>query len=260
MRIIFSRKGFDSAAGGCPSPLLDGCPISLPIPTRQPTKTTFGDLRYPVPEMVTDLTRGKLNRGHMCHVDPDIDESMLPDRPTGWRGAFGQVGKAQKHLSNQGVTHDDLFLFWGLFRPVEKLHGKWRYFSRPIHAIYGWLQVSDVVLNSGGGPLGKYPWLDRHPHVQEGWGDENVIYVANNTLNLARGNKLRGFGVFRKPYQLTALNRSRSPYGTCRSGYMSGRVESACLSIQQGDGFRSERLHNSCSCCGDVSGTLRNCW
>jgi hypothetical protein len=89
---------------------------------------------------------------------------------------------------------------------VEKLHGKWRYFSTPIHAIYGWLQVSDVVLNSGGGPLGKYPWLDRHPHVQEGWGDENVIYVANNTLNLARGNKLRGFGVFRKPYQLTALN------------------------------------------------------
>ncbi len=209
MRIIFSRKGFDSAAGGCPSPLLDGCPISLPIPTRQPTKTTFGDLRYPVPEMVTDLTRGKLNRGHMCHVDPDIDESMLPDRPTGWRGAFGQVGKAQKHLSNQGVTHDDLFLFWGLFRPVEKLHGKWRYFSRPIHAIYGWLQVSDVVLNSGGGPLGKYPWLDRHPHVQEGWGDENVIYVANNTLNLARG--------------------------------MSGRVESACLSIQQGDGWRMEQ-------------------
>ncbi|MBA3801209.1 MAG: hypothetical protein H0X18_19410 [Geodermatophilaceae bacterium] len=35
MKLILSRKGFDSAAGGCPSPILeDGSMLSLPIPDR----------------------------------------------------------------------------------------------------------------------------------------------------------------------------------------------------------------------------------
>ncbi len=32
MQIIFSRKGFDSSYGGCPSPLFKDRPLSLPIP------------------------------------------------------------------------------------------------------------------------------------------------------------------------------------------------------------------------------------
>ncbi len=35
MRIILSRKGFDSSNGGCPSPILpDGTLLSLPIPSK----------------------------------------------------------------------------------------------------------------------------------------------------------------------------------------------------------------------------------
>ena len=34
MKVILSRKGFDSSNGGCPSPILpDGTLLSLPIPT-----------------------------------------------------------------------------------------------------------------------------------------------------------------------------------------------------------------------------------
>ena len=44
MRIVFSRKGFDSAAGGGPSPIVDGRPLSLPIPTAGPSRTTYDDL------------------------------------------------------------------------------------------------------------------------------------------------------------------------------------------------------------------------
>jgi hypothetical protein len=205
MRIILSRKGFDSAAGGCPSPLLDGRPISLPIPTQRATSATYGDLCEPIPEMVGDLTKGRVNSARRCHVDPDIDKSILSDRPAGWRGAFGQVGIAQKHLANQGVKNGDLFLFWGLFRPVEKTEGKWRYFGKPIHAIYGWLQIGDIVHNPGGGPLAKYPWLNRHPHVQDGWGNDNVIYIASDALTPVRPRSLPGFGVFQKAYQLTAV-------------------------------------------------------
>ena len=32
MKLVFSRKGFDSSAGGFPSPIINGKPISLPIP------------------------------------------------------------------------------------------------------------------------------------------------------------------------------------------------------------------------------------
>ena len=41
MRIIFSRKGFDSAAGKAPSPIIDGEPISLPIPTERRSETSY---------------------------------------------------------------------------------------------------------------------------------------------------------------------------------------------------------------------------
>jgi hypothetical protein len=41
MRVIFSRKGFDSAAGKFPSPIIEGEPISLPIPTERRSKTSY---------------------------------------------------------------------------------------------------------------------------------------------------------------------------------------------------------------------------
>jgi glycosyltransferase involved in cell wall biosynthesis len=35
MKVVFGRKGFDSSAGGAPSPIIDGKLISLPIPMRR---------------------------------------------------------------------------------------------------------------------------------------------------------------------------------------------------------------------------------
>lgn len=204
MRIIFSRKGFDSRYGGCPSPILDGAPISLPIPTRRPAPTTYGHLRWPVPELVADLTRGKLTPEDQCHLDPDLDPLALPTRPAGWRGALGQVLQAQKHLLNQGVGPCDIFLFWGLFQSVHKHRGAWRYTDRPVHAIFGWLQVQDVISNPGGGPLNDYPWLSQHPHTQLGWSHDNTIYVAQEKTTAPLGAKLPGFGLFRRPFQLTS--------------------------------------------------------
>ena len=205
MQIIFSRKGFDSSFGGCPSPILGGRPISLPIPTKQPTATTFADLRDPIPQMVTDLTRGKLTPEHPCHLDPDLDVSALPQRLSGWRGALGQVAAARAHLSNQQVGSGDLFLFWGLFRPVERRDRGWQYVSRPIHAVFGWLQVANSYANPGGGPLQGCPWLERHPHVQHGWKDDNMIYVGRESLTISR-TPLPGFGVLRRPFGLTAAD------------------------------------------------------
>ena len=203
MRIILSRKGFDSSFGGCPSPILEGCPISLPIPTKQPTTTTFADLRDPIPQMVAALTRGRLTPEHPCHLDPDIETSALPERLSGWRGALGQVAAARAHLANQRVGPGDLFLFWGLFRPVEQREGRWRYISKPVHAVFGWLQVAEVYENPGGGPLSACPWLQGHPHVQDGWKDNNTIFVGQEALTISQ-SPLPGFGVLRTPFALTA--------------------------------------------------------
>ena len=124
MKIIFSRKGFDSAAGGVPSPIVAGRPVSLPIPTKMPSPLQFADLAGDVPALVADLTKGKVAPGRNCHLDPDIDPTHC-SRQSGWRGALGQDGAAQGHLAKQQVQPGDLFLFWGLFRPVDKLAGKW---------------------------------------------------------------------------------------------------------------------------------------
>lgn len=61
LRIILSRKGFDSAGGGVPSPIVNGEPISLPIPTAKRSETTYelaglGDI-------VARTTKGRVRRG-----------------------------------------------------------------------------------------------------------------------------------------------------------------------------------------------------
>jgi Nucleotide modification associated domain 3 len=88
--------------GWSPSPLVDGRPISLPIPTRMPTPTRFGDLSDDVAQLVSDLTRGRITAVRPCHLDPDLDAKSLVRHP-GWRGALGQVSAAQSHLSNNDI-------------------------------------------------------------------------------------------------------------------------------------------------------------
>jgi hypothetical protein len=133
MKVIFSRKGFDSSAGGVPSPIMEGIPISFPIPTKQPTNCTFGDLAAPLPILVGDLTAGAIGPNKACHLDPDISFHSRAIRLAGWRGALGQIGSAQSHLANNGVGPGDIFLFWGLFCEIALREDKWRYVGKQHH-------------------------------------------------------------------------------------------------------------------------------
>ena len=206
MRVIFSRKGFDSASAGCASPLISDRPVSLPIPTRQPTCMTFGMLGGGLGELACDLRGSLITASTPCHLDPDIDPSVLPRRH-GWRGAFGQVGAAQSHLRNQGIQAGDLFLFWGLFRPVSRMSaGTWAFDGPAQHRIFGWLQVGEVI-SVGSVPvytLRRYPWLADHPHVRSGWPASNTVYVANESLEIGDRQLPRpGAGVFARGARLT---------------------------------------------------------
>lgn len=85
MRIIFSRKGFDSTAGGGPSPLVDGRPASLPIPdTKGLSRTTYAGLGLGAAALAA--SRGKVGPDTLCHHDPQFlsDGTVI----------LGQVGSA----------------------------------------------------------------------------------------------------------------------------------------------------------------------
>ena len=91
MKIILSRKGFDSASSGVPSPIFpDGSMLSLPIPDRQSTiryEEIAGNHWATLGELVQQLA--SIPPTHRAHLDPDLAVKSLP-RLEGWRPVFGQ--------------------------------------------------------------------------------------------------------------------------------------------------------------------------
>lgn len=200
MKLILSRKGFDSSAGGVPSPIFpDGRMVALPIPDTAST-IRYRDIAHDgasLGELVDALTRGKVTPDDRAHLDPDLIGEMLPRQP-GWRPIFGQAGQAQGHLRNHGVGPGDLFLFFGLFRRVERRDGAWRWVpgSRPCHVIWGWLQV-EAVVPVDGARADDYAWAEYHPHFQRETDPHNVLYLASRRLRLdGLAEALPGAGVF----------------------------------------------------------------
>ena len=166
MKIIFSRKGFDSGYGGVPSPILpDGSLVSFPIPSQ--FGRPLSDLRFsnePLCEMVGELTRGKITTTRSVHLDPDLVAGTVPRLP-GWCAAFGQTGSAQGHLRNQGVGPGDLFLFFGWYQRVEHRDGKLQYTGPQIHSLFGWMQIGHVLKVSDSAAL-----LQQRPPPHAGLG------------------------------------------------------------------------------------------
>jgi hypothetical protein len=213
MRIILSRKGFDSANGGCPSPIFrDGSMLALPIPDEH-APVRYRDLAWRgrnVGEVVERRTGGRIPGRHFAHLDPDLRREALP-RPDGWRPAFGQRGQAQGHLRNQGVRAGDLFLFWGLFCLVGD---DLRRIGADLHVLWGWLQVGAVAAvdrDVRGRLAGEWRWAAGHPHLAEALhpNPSNTLYVGADDLALPGQPVLRGRGTgvferFDPALQLTA--------------------------------------------------------
>lgn len=175
MKISFSRKGFDSGAGGAPSPIIEGEPISLPIPTRHRSVTTYGDVG--LGEIVERVTRGRISGTDLCHRDPMFQDG---------RCAFGQIAAAQSHLDNQGFGVGDVFLFYGLFADER---GRDRH-----HRIFGYLRVSEK-LALGSTPLASPCCLEgfthRHPHTIGAWNDNNTLYFGHGNVARSASQELR---------------------------------------------------------------------
>ena len=199
MKIILSRKGFDSASGGCPSPILpDGRLVVLPIPDPL-SSINYSDITLSGIEagpLVTILTNGRVGGADTAHLDPDISPESLK-RKRGWRPLFGQRGSAQGHLRNHRVGPDDIFLFYGLFKETEKegLSYRWKKSAESRHIIWGWLQV-DQVFEVSPKLAEKFDWMSYHPHFAHLEEKNNVIYVSRRILKLPGCETRPGSGVF----------------------------------------------------------------
>ncbi|RJY10360.1 hypothetical protein D6201_10775 [Aurantiacibacter aquimixticola] len=174
MKIILSRKGFDSASGGGPSPVVGGRAISLPIPDTQGiSRTTYGKLR--LGGHAKRASRGRFSGRHLCHNDPLFCEKG--------RALLGQCGAAQTHLANHGVGVGDLFLFFGLFRENG---------AAPHHRIFGYLRVEEVVSlwDCSDERRGELAALG-HPHALGMHAANDAIYCGRGASGAPASDALR---------------------------------------------------------------------
>ncbi len=181
MKVILSRKGMDSRAGGIPSPILpDGTLLSLPIPDGTSGKD-YGRLSYKgqsYQEIIRQLRPGfDFAKNQTCHLDPDIYDG-LGGRPAEWKPAFGQCEASARHLDHMGVDVGDVFLFYGMFKQTEYQPDGTLAFVRgaPIqHIIYGYMKVGEI-LRKEQEIRELYPW---HPHGTNTNRPYNRLYLPN---------------------------------------------------------------------------------
>ncbi len=186
MKIIFSRKGFDTVNGGYASPIIpDGTCYSIPIPGKLNNKKycelDFSYQNEPIQKILNNITNKHiaingsheccdyLDKKFKCHNDPCLIETKNHKVFT-----IGQANAALGHLNNQKVQKGDIFLFYGLFRDVEKIKEKWQYkeTSKPVHLIFASMEIDEIVkdikISTKEEILKNYPYLENHPHLDDG--------------------------------------------------------------------------------------------
>lgn len=215
MRLILSRKGFDSSCGCMPSPIMpDETLLSLPIPSND--DITYSCITWQGKsylETIHELNpKTAITHAHHCHLDPDLRTEVY-HRKEGWMPAFGQTGASLTELHENGVGVGDLFLFFGWFKETEYKNGKlaFKSKSRDLHVIYGYMQIGNIVKSFKDVP----EWMLYHPHTGKKYDNLwtrglNAIFTPSS--NLSFNKSLPGAGLFKfdKRYVLTKDGYSRS--------------------------------------------------
>ncbi len=209
MKVILSRKGFDSGTGGYASPILaDGTLLSLPIPGDEQDicygklKTKYGISYMDIMESINgkikcgEKTWMELNEECTCHLDPDLRKGVI-SRHENWKPIFGQAGAAQAHLDNNRVKEDDLFLFFGWFRNTIVKNGKTVFDPKDKngrHILYGYMQIGEKITVNKSTNIKS--WMDYHPHIvgKHNRNSNNTIYIERE--NLTWNSSVPGAGVF----------------------------------------------------------------
>lgn len=219
MKVILSRKGFDSSYGGYPSIILpSGKMISFPIPEKKYRNNIkeqiikyhltenelknildlFGDQKIKMPSERQELDPKKC----IFHLDPSIQniditmkyiDKNKKEKQLKFNeqelGALGQSGAAAGHLVNNEISPKDLtkdnpalFLFFGLFRNMDE---ELNPIGKPFHAIWGYL-IAHAAIDISNKPDVQIPVelekLEPHPHFinRETYEKRNIIFYGDN--------------------------------------------------------------------------------
>lgn len=199
MKIILSRKGFDSANGGIVSPIFeDGTMVSFPIPSDDNNK--FNELAIngiTYDKILSSLNyKGKCN----CHIDPDLDNKRRIKPIENWVPIFGQVDSAASYLMNTvQIQPGDIFLFFGNYHFVEKVNGEYKYCKKKkdfykdndLQVIWGYMQIDKIV--DAAEEQKKYTW---HPHSKKFTDKKsNRMFIGREKLSF--DETMPGYGVFK---------------------------------------------------------------
>jgi len=216
MKIILSRKGFDSANGGIVSPIFeDGAMISFPIPSND--VDTYDSLYYNGVRYSQILHDLRYKGGDHCHVDPDLDSERRVKNIDGWFPAFGQRNAAATYLKNIGVAQGDIFLFFGNFHFVRYKDGAYRYMrdcgdfyrGKDIQVIWGYLQVGEIISEP---EKQKKIWWHPHSSADRIGNATNVIFKASERLSLDESKPGAGVLRFDKKRVLTLEGATKATW------------------------------------------------
>ncbi len=209
MKVILSRKGFDSGSGGHPSPILpDGKLLSLPVPRdgrikyseiyADGNKTYYEVMQHLYKDKKIKLKKEKfeLTQETTCHLDPDLKRNTRKRLP-GWNPLFGQHGGDLTHLFNYGVDKGDIFLFFGLFKKTHDVGDSLEFIrgEKKIHCIWGYLEVGDF--HDVNNPKRRPKWMDYHPHLHPPMVSDEHNCIFEAIKNLSFNKRLKGAGVFK---------------------------------------------------------------
>lgn len=220
MKIILSRKGFDSNTGGITSPIFEnGDMVSFPIPehiVNHVKDDNYRMLHYGNRDYSVLLENLGYCDNQKCHIDPDLSQDNRIEKIRSWVPIFGQCDQAASHLvKTANIKEGDIFLFFGNFHHVCEQNGKFKvkrssgdfYQDNDLQVIWGYLQVGKVVTKKE--EQEKYFW---HPHAFKYYTDKslNVMFIARESLTF--NEKIPGYGVlkYRKDRVLTEKNHSKA--------------------------------------------------
>lgn len=220
MKIILSRKGFDSTNGHCPSPIFpDGTLLSLPIPQQENDGVSYSDLFYngkSYSEIIKEIHPSF--DGQFCHLDPDIRPNIRKNPVANWKPAFGQISSSNTYLMKNAEI-GDIILFFGWFKAVIEFNGRYRFASSKdkndfykyadLQIIYGYMQIGEIITSRD--RIKQYTW---HPHASNSRIENktNALYIPAEKLSFDASMPGYGTLCYRKNRVLTKKGYSRADW------------------------------------------------
>jgi len=211
MKLILSRKGFDSQYGGIPSPIIDNHLISLPIPNDSndcccnvansiPLDGIFYD-NMSLRQIWDDLSPNAV-KSEYCHYDPVLKHNLVANGVAPSACDIADVqGDQPSNNGDREINEGDLFVFFDTFRAAErKADGGIQYKegSKAAYMLFGFLQIGKIV---EGEDIAKYA---SYPHSSaDRFGYNNRMYIASKELvfngrkiTTSSGKVIPGAGTF----------------------------------------------------------------